>query len=181
MNLKAARQKYLQLGKELEALPQSTERQNLMHTHSKLGIFLDNEVGEKWRHADSPSCNYDKEFGDDKLCNCGHPYYRHFDTYEDMENVGCKYCSCHNWKPFDTTRTILKFSDLQEGEFFTMPDNGNPEDNDMSYMKTILRKTETDEYNAICFVNGIVMGHSKQEYSTMIRDDEEVEKIVRKY
>ena len=23
---------------------------------------------------------YDPEFGDDKLCKCGHVYYRHFDT-----------------------------------------------------------------------------------------------------
>lgn len=35
---------------------------------------------------------YDPKFGDDVLCECGHPYYRHFDTYEDMSPVGCKYC-----------------------------------------------------------------------------------------
>ena len=37
---------------------------------------------------------YDKNFGDDKVCECGHPYYRHFDSYDDMEPVGCKYCDC---------------------------------------------------------------------------------------
>jgi hypothetical protein len=37
---------------------------------------------------------YNKDFGDDKECECGHPYYRHFDTYEDMEACGCKYCGC---------------------------------------------------------------------------------------
>jgi hypothetical protein len=36
---------------------------------------------------------YDPAFGDDRLCTCGHTYYRHFDPYEDMEPVGCKYCS----------------------------------------------------------------------------------------
>lgn len=36
--------------------------------------------------------SYDPSFGDDKKCECGHPYYRHFDTYEDMAPVGCKYC-----------------------------------------------------------------------------------------
>lgn len=36
---------------------------------------------------------YDEKFGDNKLCLCGHPYYRHFDTYEQMSAVGCKYCS----------------------------------------------------------------------------------------
>jgi len=35
---------------------------------------------------------YDKDFGDDKLCVCGHSYYRHFDTYDEMLPVGCKYC-----------------------------------------------------------------------------------------
>ncbi len=36
---------------------------------------------------------YDENFGDNKLCLCGHPYYRHFDTYDHMSAVGCKYCS----------------------------------------------------------------------------------------
>ena len=35
---------------------------------------------------------YDPTFGDDVLCECGHPYYRHFDSYEEMSPVGCKYC-----------------------------------------------------------------------------------------
>ena len=25
---------------------------------------------------------------------CGHTYYRHFDTHDDMAPVGCKYCHC---------------------------------------------------------------------------------------
>lgn len=37
--------------------------------------------------------HYDPNFGDNKECLCGHPYYRHFDTYDDMAPVGCKYCS----------------------------------------------------------------------------------------
>jgi hypothetical protein len=39
--------------------------------------------------------DYDPNFGDDKVCKCGHTYYRHFDSYEDMRSVGCKYCWCH--------------------------------------------------------------------------------------
>lgn len=38
--------------------------------------------------------HYNPEYGDDRMCRCGHPYYRHFDTYEDMRPVGCKYCAC---------------------------------------------------------------------------------------
>lgn len=52
---------------------------------------------------------YDEKYGDDKLCKCGHPYYRHFDTYtENMEPIGCKYCSCDNFNPIN--------GDLPQGE-----------------------------------------------------------------
>jgi len=37
---------------------------------------------------------YNPKYGDDRVCQCGHPYYRHFDTYENMACCGCKYCSC---------------------------------------------------------------------------------------
>lgn len=37
---------------------------------------------------------YNPNYGDDRICQCGHPYHRHFDSYEDMANVGCKYCIC---------------------------------------------------------------------------------------
>jgi predicted O-methyltransferase YrrM len=37
---------------------------------------------------------YDPSFGDERECSCGHQYYRHFDSYEGMEPVGCKYCEC---------------------------------------------------------------------------------------
>lgn len=37
---------------------------------------------------------YNDKYGDDRECKCGHAYYRHFDTYEDMEAIGCKYCQC---------------------------------------------------------------------------------------
>lgn len=41
--------------------------------------------------------NYDK--GEiQKVCKCGHTYDRHFDSYEEMEAVGCKYCRCHNFE-----------------------------------------------------------------------------------
>lgn len=37
---------------------------------------------------------YNPKYGDDRICKCGHQYYRHFDTYEDMYPIGCKYCDC---------------------------------------------------------------------------------------
>lgn len=40
---------------------------------------------------------YNPEYGDDRICRCGHQYYRHFDTYEDMYACGCKYCECNEF------------------------------------------------------------------------------------
>lgn len=37
---------------------------------------------------------YNPNYGDNRMCVCGHPYHRHFDSYENMEAVGCKYCGC---------------------------------------------------------------------------------------
>ena len=42
---------------------------------------------------------YNPDYGDNKLCKCGHPYYRHFDSYEGMAPVGCKYCQCDEFIP----------------------------------------------------------------------------------
>lgn len=42
---------------------------------------------------------YNPEYGDGKLCKCGHPYYRHFDSYDNMRPVGCKYCQCNEFVP----------------------------------------------------------------------------------
>jgi hypothetical protein len=42
---------------------------------------------------------YNSEYGDDKLCKCGHSYYRHFDSWEGMTPVGCKYCQCDEFIP----------------------------------------------------------------------------------
>jgi len=44
---------------------------------------------------------YNPNYGDDRICVCGHPYVRHFDPFglmEPMEAVGCKYCGCYEFK-----------------------------------------------------------------------------------
>lgn len=41
---------------------------------------------------------YNKNFGDNKICDCGHAYIRHFDSYENNRDVGCKYCACYTWR-----------------------------------------------------------------------------------
>ena len=46
----------------------------------------------------SKSRSYNIKYGDDKICECGHKYYRHFDTFDDMYPCGCKYCSCYTFE-----------------------------------------------------------------------------------
>lgn len=41
--------------------------------------------------------HYNPDYGDDRVCQCGHAYYRHFDTYEEMYACGCKYCGCYEF------------------------------------------------------------------------------------
>lgn len=38
--------------------------------------------------------HYNPDYGDDRICRCDHSYYRHFDSYDNMFPVGCKYCEC---------------------------------------------------------------------------------------
>ena len=40
---------------------------------------------------------YNPQYGDQRMCECGHPYYRHFDSYDNNEPVGCKYCKCYTF------------------------------------------------------------------------------------
>jgi hypothetical protein len=51
---------------------------------------------------------YDSSFGDNRVCECGHPYYRHFDTYDQMSPIGCKYCRCYAFVEKDTDREKWK-------------------------------------------------------------------------
>ncbi len=42
---------------------------------------------------------YDPAYGDDRLCECGHPYHRHFNIHDGCYEIyGCKYCQCYEFK-----------------------------------------------------------------------------------
>jgi len=47
---------------------------------------------------------YNPKYGDDRICKCGHPYYRHFDSYEDNYPIGCKYCDCCTFEEENKTK-----------------------------------------------------------------------------
>jgi len=56
---------------------------------------------------------YNPEYGDDRGCKCGHQYHRHFDSYDYMYDIGCKYCECstfvekHSSNKKDTCKTYI--------------------------------------------------------------------------
>jgi hypothetical protein len=49
---------------------------------------------------------YNRIYGDDRICQCGHKYYRHFDSYNDMSPCGCKYCDCYIFIKKELTNEI---------------------------------------------------------------------------
>lgn len=56
---------------------------------------------------------YNPKYGDDRICKCGHSYYRHFDSYENMEPVGCKYCECMGFEEA-TNPHAARITEIQE-------------------------------------------------------------------
>ncbi len=59
---------------------------------------------------------YNPNYGDDRICKCGHQYYRHFDTYESMSLAGCKYCNCWEFKELLPGEVAIEESYFQEHE-----------------------------------------------------------------
>lgn len=51
---------------------------------------------------------YNPNYGNDRWCECGHQYYRHFDTYENMDACGCKYCNCFEFKEHPHKYEVVK-------------------------------------------------------------------------
>jgi hypothetical protein len=53
-----------------------------------------------WKQGSCSKASFDNQYigeldVDTNICICGHTYHRHFDTYDDMRPIGCKYCGCH--------------------------------------------------------------------------------------
>ena len=70
---------------------------------------------------------YNPNYGDDRLCECGHTYYRHFDSWAEMENVGCKYCQCYDFQEVIITpekiTEIEKLLRKEENNYFIELEN----------------------------------------------------------
>jgi hypothetical protein len=61
---------------------------------------------------------YNPHYGDDRVCECGHRYYRHFDSYENNDPCGCKYCTCRTFKEAKLHATYLSLekSDIERSD-----------------------------------------------------------------
>lgn len=68
---------------------------------------------------------YNPNYGDNRICVCGHTYYRHFDPWNDMEAVGCKKCGCQ------------KFVEAKSEKYINFADDLIP----------IMNETESEEQN----------------------------------
>lgn len=73
----------------------------------KLGDFIrkvehpvSSDVPYIEKHTFNSELLYNKDYGDDRMCICGHPYYRHFDPFYDNIAIGCKFCSCDKFEEF---------------------------------------------------------------------------------
>lgn len=66
--------------------------------HKAINAVMAEDHIEVKREANGPEF-YDPNVGDELECQCGHEYYRHFDTYDMMRPVGCKYCHCQDFRP----------------------------------------------------------------------------------
>ena len=64
----------------------------------KVGARVDNEPPYLVRKVVEYYDVYNPKYGNDRICTCGHTYDRHFDSYEDMANIGCKYCTCDDFR-----------------------------------------------------------------------------------
>lgn len=40
---------------------------------------------------------WNPKYTQDAVCVCGHAYERHFDSYDEMRAIGCKYCACNEF------------------------------------------------------------------------------------
>lgn len=67
---------------------------------------------------------YNPEYGDNRICACGHPYYRHFDTYEQMAIAGCKYCGCHTFEEGDPKEVKIVKIAQDHGMNYEQNENG---------------------------------------------------------
>lgn len=110
----------------------------LIHSLQQKLNVLDDQLSTEKPYINNA---YNPNYGDHRICKCGHEYYRHFDSYDDMSPCGCKYCSCYkfeekvfgNWMDLSAeAKSVLEWIEnimtyehdimfIQIGEYFDRP------------------------------------------------------------
>lgn len=96
---------------------------------------------------------YNPRYGDDRVCVCGHAYYRHFDTHDDMYNCGCKYCGCHDFRDVGDEESLTRRRSDVNGEEKTELKSKY----DFEHAGVYLKKTCSaypEQYDAFAAVSG---------------------------
>lgn len=78
------------------------EKYKNQYPNAQVEVVLESDTGpyKKYGVVLRFSTNlYNPKFDSENApaCACGHSYERHFDSYEDMAAVGCKYCNCYHY------------------------------------------------------------------------------------
>lgn len=110
-------------GRWEEVLAARTRRVNWLYNNrnrtamvvdEKIVLLMLQSLRQKIRELENPvkkikdpNSEYDEFFGDGRICKCGHLYRQHFDSAENMRHIGCKYCSCYDFKE-DVPSTPVK-------------------------------------------------------------------------
>lgn len=82
---------------------------------------------------------YNPNYGDSRICLCGHEYHRHFDSYEDMYACGCKYCRCDNF--LENPRSDMNPNEVDYKELFNYCMKENTE------LKIQIEKLQNELFN----------------------------------
>lgn len=51
---------------------------------------------------------YNKYYGDNRKCVCGHTYISHFDTQDDLHPCGCHKCGCKEFREIGSDMDMLE-------------------------------------------------------------------------
>ena len=139
------------------------------------------------------------DFPDDAKCDCGHPYHRHFDAYEDWAPVGCKYCECGTWtKPVEKAGIIpyrhdgnelrmmfMISSDPKYGGPLPQISKGHVDPTDESSMDTAIREgreelglklenTRYERHSVFNVMKGVIKGEKESTfalYAVEVKDE----------
>lgn len=113
--------------------------------------FVDNRYNPKFDNDNSPACT------------CGHSYERHFDPYENMAAIGCKYCRCHLYQEMPK-EALMYERVLREAEY-----SYNPKQEVKELFESHIIQFEMLHYKHISFSN--YFGKNMEEFEKIIENN----------